>query len=1765
VLSIATSDGDWDNSNQNNCVYDLKPQNAMFAGQVALVKVNVVNPTNFLSKQDPNNLWRLKLSSKGYKADLPYPLDMDITNFISLGEEAELELFAGNAAVINRLTESVIQPTSFARSTTVDARIFFKTTDNGYVGQGGYVNVDAPEPYDFGESCIASDLADTYYSYIGEPPTDRLIRLKNMVNCVGKKYPLTTEKFNRATTRVLGLIAHASFYGFQVQITLPATFDPATYTTSWYIWTQDNNGYPIDGSKDTVNFNKAQVASSNFYDKSFGLYDSDVSTTQVTIGNMQPSDLAVSISNNDAEQFTTVTVFPIEFPYPIDQTSMRFSAPHGFEWRGNSAYYTGNAYGSAIDIPPYDDMQNQNQLVWNSVSFGAGTEYGFSFEIKVPNHSPVTSSNSFFLEIGFKSVAIADRFMATMIEASPVAALTNCEVNYASNLVGYQQNYIEFSINIITALSQNDGIVIKGDSKTQGFTFTCGPVLVDGSAPFPDPVNGVPGIVCDPFSPDSMPQIKLKAGNLPILPGLYTFEMQVSNPDSRILDAGTWTFGTYENVDEYPVSAQVDLQLAAPGFVVNDQIGAADLENNLNAEQFLATRDDRPGKINRLIFRFSLTEIPDAAQGELTLQGPRGFEFHENCLAPLSSQSYDLTVDKNHVFGPNTGATFPQDKAEWEVDPTACVGDGRRAKITIPQGLTRNVHYLFRITIKANPMNTPSWNKWTIDYNDESSLPFESFVIWTWTEMSMSTVSSAKSQTGLSIPKTVNPVTIVFRPYKNVPAPGGFIRIMSPDGAGYEFVATNQECQVELYETGNLGGTSLLGEDDVLCSVPNSYRLEMELTGTVGLHGSEPIGEPSKSYTLIVFVYNPPIPIAPQMWHMYTFSSTTAESSTALDESELMGFSINPVLNVFEVFNVGNQINGKTKVNDVEFRCQFPDPLINGDEVIFDGPLGFDLKGEQLANSDACNDFRYATSHNPLPGTGAPACTCTTNPINCQMRFSINEQDTDPAYTAHTDLIFKIATTNPAATPFTSDNFWHIHHMRGTVKQSSHVYPSWTVSPQLEDVSVELEPGPYAAGSTGADMTVRIRPVTGAPLATLSMDITYPTEFDFTAATVEMPIDINSASMGGNIILDRIELVPGVIKDIRINNVQLGRGGGQTTINLITFTDLSRTVKMDEKLGFTGGFRLPGKVTVHGTPELKSSYKENPAQYPVKSLFEPRVNQDARAEFRLSFSQPVMAAEKLIISCLGENPYILKDTPAFVIIGTGQVQTSVDIDANTGFLKATLKPGRPATEVALEQDTPYTVILWVKPYDGVNHWRFDTDDGGQYPTNTNDGLTPGFSPVKEMMLTVQAQRSPPMAIIDVVLNIDDGGAVVRELLIIAPPGFLFDEKAGGCGQMCIPGQALGSTGRRTATIASPTGEQLTKLTGLVVRVQTPEQTPAGSISWFVEGRGQGAGTPTGWGEDPTGFMVTQMMGTTVSYAGVANLQSTQIAFTFTLGVDAGNQISVVPPHGYLLTCSTEGALKAIHLPGSQPDCIDDPLTLQLTNTLSADEYAFAVAVDVPPETPAGNTWNLIIRDQDNNVVDAAYQIVGHGVVAIGVEEPTLAWSRADPRMPSDITVGFTVSTAITVVKSVLVTFPNSFIHDVQKPTDVQNLNKGFPVASGSDWADTSATDRIRILLDDTDDTTVINADTIPYRFTFPVLVPPTVPANNIWFLSLCTDQQCRMPSDRSVVVSFPLAGFQLYELAPEAMSVKTNYAEQARLGPMVVGLAALFAFTAFLK
>jgi hypothetical protein len=183
-----------------------------------------------------------------------------------------------------------------------------------------------------------------------------------------------------------------------------------------------------------------------------------------------------------------------------------------------------------------------------------------------------------------------------------------------------------------------------------------------------------------------------------------------------------------------------------------------------------------------------------------------------------------------------------------------------------------------------------------------------------------------------------------------------------------------------------------------------------------------------------------------------------------------------------------------------------------------------------------------------------------------------------------------------------------------------------------------------------------------------------------------------------------------------------------------------------------------------------------------------------------------------------------------------------------------------------------------------------------------------------------------------------------------------------------------------------------------------------------------------------------------------------------------------------------------------------------------------------------NFFNIIVKNKENHVIDAAYELAGKNLVSISCQKPSLAWSGS-PRtgQRTKVHVGLTFKSLTRNVAALLITLPTNFNHDIQASTDVVNLNKKFPVASSSSWADSSNPSRLRILIDDSNKDVPIPAGT--YKFQFPVLIPPNIPPENVWYLSLCSERACyKMDRDEAVIiVSFPIAGFNEGDLSPTSI------------------------------
>jgi len=682
------------------------------------------------------------------------------------------------------------------------------------------------------------------------------------------------------------------------------------------------------------------------------------------------------------------------------------------------------------------------------------------------------------------------------------------------------------------------------------------------------------------------------------------------------------------------------------------------------------------------------------------------------------------------------------------------------------------------------------------------------------------------------------------------------------------------------------------------------------------------------------------------------------------------------------------------------------------------------------------------------------------------------------------------------------------------------------------------------------------------PATTFYLEAVAPAGFDFTRATVERPLELPDEIFEDRVfVVNNAEMIRGLLWNVTIMNVRLGRNGGQTVFNLATYADGLLDRKQDELLDYEKGFRLPGEVLINDVEEisgkeLRSYFKEEeyetlnllPAIYPA------RIEERSRAHFSITFTQPIMCQEMLFIECLGEDPYTLLDMAVMILDEAGIPIENNAFRLSPYWMRATIKPGDQKKLVAIDAKSPITLMVWTMPTAGENIWSISTSDLKDLPSNTNDAILEGFSPVQQVEVEVTISKSPPRTyvMVDVQIMWEPGlDEDVREIELVAPPHFRWPTPCGteGYENLCYPSEAklAGSQHERPAALiryddGGSLLEMLQKMrdgvTPLILKVETPEYSTI-DMTWAVEIKGQGSRT-VGWGL-AGGFDVMQMPYASVRFPGVLGLEGVLIAISFYISqVDAGIiwQIMVVAPEDstFEMRCSTRNAIRPLSLPGPTfPECKDEnPLTLQAARPLPPGKHSFMVMADVPKVAPRNNDFAILAAGIDGSVIDAAYRVKGPDIYTdLPLAEPVFAWRGSGPNGAAKeshhvhVEFGITLTADCPAFKAIMLTIPKGFQQIIPRVYEVKNLNPLFPAAEGDLWADITNNTRVKIMVDD-------DLETIPagvFKWAFPILVPDnqTYPEQheNIWQITICEKVQCQDPFGTWTITTFVQDGFEL--------------------------------------
>eukprot|EP00392_Amoebophrya_sp_AT5.2_P009519 g9547.t1 len=736
----------------------------------------------------------------------------------------------------------------------------------------------------------------------------------------------------------------------------------------------------------------------------------------------------------------------------------------------------------------------------------AGTElYGFFCNVLVPKYGPTMSPAHFYVEFGYDGTTLATRPFGGVVPFVGVSSLVNAVVDYSTNVAG-KESVLTFEIETVTSLPQGGGLEITGPVGFQVLHKTIIPAskLDYMSLPTDITVSTSQTTVAGSSGTVTKPVLELTAGALGVAKGRYVFSLLFINPVTPVVQEVSpssscgytqcWDFATYSSMaPPRSVSNQLDLPIAATGFSVNIKLTEAALTETTMAQRVATDRNDRPNKRNSLIFVFKMQHHASESRCtnlepgytrcmELKLRGPAGFVFNGDCLSTV-------VVDEDKVFGP--GNKWPPTYAVWphKVKVTKCTGGpGPKAVLQVEGPDTRalseetngavvlggeprqlnqvNKHspflvandvYAFRIGILANPPVTPSPNTWTIDVSDESSMAFPGFTLWTFTNLEVKPVSTALRQAATDSVPVSNPVRFTFRPWNKIPI-NGILRVTAQAQAlstqNFKFVAANFECQAEVEELDwiddkgrrNAGRRWGIGETSCRVSQVDDKVTHLKLISATM--------ETGRDYRVIIPVNNPLQPRAnyKYVWKLESFSLETADPASALDESDVTSFMVNPVTNEIRrgtpaavvplVVNLdanGVQVrNGMMEVRDLTFTFAFPERISPNDLVVIQAPTGFLLQSKFAEPArKQCSAFKWLPTLetiieqqlDPQKNFGDMAANPLTAP-RCTRNLMMFEIQAGVTHEKQTIFELSVDTTNPSQTPFLFENFFKIWHWR---------------------------------------------------------------------------------------------------------------------------------------------------------------------------------------------------------------------------------------------------------------------------------------------------------------------------------------------------------------------------------------------------------------------------------------------------------------------------------------------------------------------------------------------------------------------------------------------------------------------------------------------------------------------------------------------------------------------------------------------------------------
>jgi hypothetical protein len=1744
------------------CSFTFGATMAVYAGASIYAELKVQNPKSPRQKFDASgvNSWYLNVTKR----------DTGVTyNAYSKVFSGVAPNFGPNLSVLGKLTSSVITPTNYGVGEKNMMMVFFKTEQQ--VGtktqKKTEIWVDAPPGYDFGQVCKVEHLNENYYVPV-EPPQlpTRKIPAGVVIMCNGGLARVGELTYNRAKVRTTGRLAKETFYGFQLQVTngpLYSKFPQDRWAIWTYMFSEDELVAGVDGTLEPIpHYQNAPTMTRDFTVErrmSFGVYQRNIPSYNfgVNVYDLRPS----------LHGATHITIFPIVVAAPTDK-NIRVIAPAGFKWNFEQVDFKYRSKvmgapegefveGAEGDVPlslvptrPIAEPFNELKIDYMKAQWKPNTKYGFKAKINVPVRSPTSSSNIFTIEFGYDQDEIEDRLEAGAAEANMVQKLINGAVDYLTNIAG-QNNTIYFSIQTISKIEFTGGLVIIGPPN---FSFNRRNPKAGGPCT-PKPLPGYPEMPADStctFEPsvgDARPIITITAGHSGIPVAMYRFYLDAINPPQQVTAANRdqWKFHSYRLVSE---QTPLDAATTVEGFLVNnvmphgnlvhavkrectfvDQLDASqiavvqtqecDMEDWQYHEPY-GLRNDRPGARNFLIFSFTLSK-DGIAGGKLHIRAPEGFIFDTECLPVITDESKVFNNINTDGQPPDGFSSQPRSFAPWPKDAVVSGCDGNRnlASLTIGMGLKKFKKYVFRVSVASNPISTPNPNKFILEYNGESSEPFEGFQMWAFTEGEI-----IPQATGVSLRpplSTENLVSIQFRPFNTIPALGR-IRIFAPSGF---VIATNCEVELHLHEdsqqTNDNGAMTSAEEaayrqwsnfelEDLMCKgetkATNKAEVKLTATGNKVLKAKE-------LYIMKLLVINPQSMTSEEsLWQFESFEDDTPES--ILDAAFFPGFPINYVVPRFS-YTTPSSKNALANVF-LEFTMGFPQMVIFGDSISIIAPVGYFLS---TLGNNRCIGYKHILG--PLTRTQP---TCSANMITWKL--------IDERVPPYQDVVFTVQITNPESTP--QDNLFRIRQLSESgVQKSSKVIPGYLIIPDLRDVKISNVAPAHPCRSEVNVITERACIATDS-FATIGVTFTPVREaqyvrlqghvngqyFSFLESTVlaDEGMQTKVIAQTEKLFIMKSVFMSGIVASFGINMVQNPPVAGISFWSVTTYVALpegqlmpTEADRADEKLD-------KPEYEVQRWNEILGTTSVTPQYYKERG---------ATVRFEVKMGRKVEIGD--IITITRPSNYTILEAPKVksyqkgVKIGEAGLDefrrwsASWENPETYFFVMESEIPEKELFSFSFKADLPAVPemkrhwfirsfkLLPVLDEDG----KVVDDSQAPYPwlnrdlkeKSTNDGAFRGFALIGKIPFNIVPERQTPGARVVLTLTFGLEAQIIAEnpdgikVVLYAPTGFRFEAscRQGTSTQFrqCI---GINNQARLVASTKRLVGTNIQ----LGIAAYNPTETPEFN-RWELELykdvpiASKQFSNKSEW----DGYEITPME---VVYRGNNQLAESAtgfFSFTPVRELTRRGYIEVTPPTGlgYQLNCQ---GVKTISLPQT-PLCIseeeDRPLRLELTNsTLKVGKtYTFGVGVVNPggPPPEYANKFGVMLQDVDQNAIDGNMKVPGLELKSIPLRVTNMGWSSAKAQQMARIMIGMIVLHPISAatIDEIRIVSPEGVMYSdpgsVQMGPDTLPLLENQPISIEGNKV------KIKIRKD---------KDISPgaYNIQFQVKNPSNLPPDNTWMV-----------------------------------------------------------------